>query len=481
MQLIKKKLPEPKPHPVIYEVNLTVDVEVVEAFDEWLHDHTQDMLAIPGFISANTSVVDDQNEKTRQRVVQYRLSDEAALAHYLEHDAERMRGKALEKFGENFTATRRVLSIAEAALAEQVTCANCGNELSGRFCQVCGQREEPRVPTLLSIASEATNAFLGLESKLWRTIALLLFRPGQLTVAYLSGKRQKYTSPLRLYLLFSIAAFAYFSFFGNLEMFNENITSSQFANQDASNQNTNTQDNLEDLLSDKENSLKVALPFLSSEANLNIEQKIKSVGTKIKKDLEEGNAEKVINHFINLLPKALLLFLPFIALAFKILYIGSGKYYIEHLIYLLHNHAFLFSILIGTAMMSELVDVYPWTESVLALTLLFGFLYYLGNYFYPPLRRLFTRSRIKSVIYSLVILGIMYGLLRLTMAQGITVVFAILWVFYIPYYIYRSMRVVYQYSAWVTIPSFVLMFMVYLSMFVSMLILSVAFAGYTYG
>ena len=40
------------PHPVIYEVNLTVDVEVVEAFDEWLHDHTQDMLAIPGFISA---------------------------------------------------------------------------------------------------------------------------------------------------------------------------------------------------------------------------------------------------------------------------------------------------------------------------------------------------------------------------------------------------------------------------------------------
>ena len=201
-----------EPGPVIYEVNLTVDVEIVEQFDEWLNQHTEEMLAIPGFVSAATSVPDVENEYQKYRCVQYRLSDQSAFDHYLECHAEEMRAKSLQGFEGRVTVERRVLSVAQAALAKQGVCANCDAELSGRFCSVCGQREEPRVPTIGAVASEITNELFGIESKLWRSIGLLLFWPGRLTRVYLSGKRQKYMSPVRLYLLFSLATFSSFTF-----------------------------------------------------------------------------------------------------------------------------------------------------------------------------------------------------------------------------------------------------------------------------
>ncbi|MFT6389183.1 MAG: hypothetical protein ACJAUP_002573, partial [Cellvibrionaceae bacterium] len=58
---------------VIYEVNLSIDVDVIDRFDEWLHQHTEEMLAIPGFISAATSVPDVDDESQKHRCVQYRL------------------------------------------------------------------------------------------------------------------------------------------------------------------------------------------------------------------------------------------------------------------------------------------------------------------------------------------------------------------------------------------------------------------------
>ena len=52
-----------------------------------------------------------------------------------------------------------------------------------------------------------------LDSKIFRTLGVLVFQPGKLTTAYLEGKRQRYVSPVRLYLvLFAIALFIYSTF-----------------------------------------------------------------------------------------------------------------------------------------------------------------------------------------------------------------------------------------------------------------------------
>jgi hypothetical protein len=48
------------------------------------------------------------------------------------------------------------------------------------------------------------GAYLATEGALWRTLALLLFKPGELTRQYLAGRRRHYVLPLRLYLTISV-------------------------------------------------------------------------------------------------------------------------------------------------------------------------------------------------------------------------------------------------------------------------------------
>lgn len=460
---------------VIYEVNLSVDVDVIERFDEWLQLHTKEMLAIPGFISAATSVPDVDDESQKHRCVQYRLSDKAALDDYLNHHAERMRNKADLAFEGKFTAKRRVLSIAEAALAEHSNCANCGAELTGRFCTVCGQREEPRVPTIQSVLGEFTNEVFGIESKLWRSFRLLLFKPGQLTLVYLSGMRQKYMSPLRLYLLFSIATFAYFALLNNQGLFDVSIEASD--NQEMITGVENEMPNTDSTSISEDGSTSSSLP---GEVDSEIERRVRSTIVSIQKDIDAGNRQAVISKFIKPLPKALFLFLPFIALLLKFLYLGSGKYYVEHLVYVLHNHAFLFAILLFTTFVSQIVSHQPQFEIFIALGITLVFAIYAFRPLHGFLVEKFSKSRVKAVLYLLVISTLFTLLFRSALSSGISTIFVLMWGLYVPYYVYRSMRVVYQRPRWVTLPTLAVISVMYLVLLLIMLLGSAFFVGITY-
>ncbi|MFZ5544798.1 MAG: DUF3667 domain-containing protein [Pseudomonadota bacterium] len=48
---------------------------------------------------------------------------------------------------------------------------------------------------------------MAVEGALWRTLKLLLFKPGQLTREYLAGRRRRYVLPLRIYLTASFLFF----------------------------------------------------------------------------------------------------------------------------------------------------------------------------------------------------------------------------------------------------------------------------------
>src|SRR5258708_2958615 len=83
-------------------------------------------------------------------------------------------------------------------------CRNCGAATLGAYCHACGQSTRERVPTVREFVHEFIGHYVALEGPLWRTLALLLFRPGELTRHYLGGKRASYVLPLRLYLTFSV-------------------------------------------------------------------------------------------------------------------------------------------------------------------------------------------------------------------------------------------------------------------------------------
>ncbi len=86
-------------------------------------------------------------------------------------------------------------------------CLNCGSSAVADFCAHCGQRNmDMRVPAR-DLALDAVEDGLSLDSRMARTVLPFLFRPGFLTVEWTSGRRARFSSPLRLYLLASFAFF----------------------------------------------------------------------------------------------------------------------------------------------------------------------------------------------------------------------------------------------------------------------------------
>lgn len=69
------------------------------------------------------------------------------------------------------------------------------------------------MPPVGHYLKELLHEAIALDSKIIRTVPALLFRPGFLTNEYLAGRRSRYLTPSRLYLLVAIVVFF---FMGNM-------------------------------------------------------------------------------------------------------------------------------------------------------------------------------------------------------------------------------------------------------------------------
>lgn len=96
--------------PVVYEVNLDVESAIADEYRTWLQAHVADMLALPGFVSAELlEVIEPVTDSRAAFCVHYRLRDAAALEAYLHEHAARMRAEGVARFGDRFRAGRRIL------------------------------------------------------------------------------------------------------------------------------------------------------------------------------------------------------------------------------------------------------------------------------------------------------------------------------------------------------------------------------------
>jgi hypothetical protein len=96
---------------------------------------------------------------------------------------------------------------AREARPRPAACLNCGSTLVEAFCAACGQRNvDMRIPAR-DLALDAVEDGLSLDSRVGRTVIPFLLRPGFLTVEWTSGRRARFSSPLRLYLLASFVFF----------------------------------------------------------------------------------------------------------------------------------------------------------------------------------------------------------------------------------------------------------------------------------
>jgi Protein of unknown function (DUF3667) len=87
-------------------------------------------------------------------------------------------------------------------------CRNCGAVLHGRFCAACGQEARPLDPPFREVARDIGHELLDVDGRLLRSIRQLFLAPGFLTRELFMGRRVRWVTPLRLYLIFSVAYFA---------------------------------------------------------------------------------------------------------------------------------------------------------------------------------------------------------------------------------------------------------------------------------
>lgn len=94
-------------------------------------------------------------------------------------------------------------------------CLNCGSRLTGNFCANCGQKAHVHRSVRAFFQDLLQNLF-NFEGKIWRTLPMLVWRPGEMTRRYIAGERARFVSPIALYLFTVFAMFAVLNFTGTL-------------------------------------------------------------------------------------------------------------------------------------------------------------------------------------------------------------------------------------------------------------------------
>jgi len=252
------------------------------------------------------------------------------------------------------------LTIAVSRLAGSPACLNCGTELKGPFCYYCGQPDKNLMRFFPALLRELLEDTFDFDSRFLRTIKPLLFKPGKLTRDYLDGRRFRYVPPLRLYIFSSIAFF-----FLAAMLASNSIQINSDSGEDVDTVITGIQiggEDIEDLhtkeatAEEEDNSITfndkpwdretnpLIIPLAPDWVNDWVNNEI---GESPEKGRQiEKNPDLIKDKVFDVFPMTMFVLLPIVALLFKFWYLFAKKYYVEHLIFALHNHAFLFVVLL---------------------------------------------------------------------------------------------------------------------------------------
>ncbi len=115
----------------------------------------------------------------------------------------------MDELGKSFSAAEGLVDAEQGAAKKTVNenCLNCGTKLQDIFCHHCGQKDIPKRQTLRELIENFIGSFYSFESKFFRTVRYLLFKPGFLPVEYTAGRRESYYHPARAYVFISFVFF----------------------------------------------------------------------------------------------------------------------------------------------------------------------------------------------------------------------------------------------------------------------------------
>jgi hypothetical protein len=423
---------------LIYEVECQLDPDVVADYDAWLPGHVRDVLACPGFHGASIESPETPPGERPRRRVRYRVEGAAALDNYLENDATRLRTETAQRFGGRVNCERRVFKPRHELTPparEPGRCLNCGTVVEGRHCAQCGQAADAHVLSMKEVMGDVTHSLLHLDSRVWRTLQLLVRRPGELTREFIAGRHQSYIPPFRLYLAVSIIYFALSALLPEsglldvdapviLDDGSETAVAKPAPRAPAELKDVTgelrkelaaegvPQEDIDEALK-RDGSCKVSI-FGDTPNSTDLERALSRACENIKRDRGRHLAER----FAATAPKLMFLFLPLIAAAAMLFYWRPRRLYAEHLVLFLHNHAFTFLLLAVTAILNEIAELKFPFAGVLNLVM-FLMWCWLPYYVYRSMRVVYGNGRALTVLKFFTISTIYFVLLGITMLGGL--------------------------------------------------------------
>jgi hypothetical protein len=350
-------------------------------------------------------------------------------------------------------------------------CPNCYYPLPhfGSFCAHCGQKYTDGKVTFGSLVRDFFAGVLNLENRLWRTLGALLV-PGKLTKAFFKGQQNRYVTPLRLFFITALIFFAsityggqklsnafvqeatqeqrrenYFSLFlDELRLTADTLGQQLPAYPDAPQVLDSLYQRLHGTVPD---SMDIGIVIQFGKAS----QDITSFPV-AKKDIANMSPDSLVNAYAtdrtylerlilrqNLrlqqqgasfmgyvgsqMVWMMLLMMPVLALILKLLYIRHRKYYyVEHLIFSFHTHAFLFSFLTVGMLLEYFFTFFSapphWLPDGLCDALKVVLVAGIPVYFYLSMLKVYGQSKIKT--FAKFVLLVFFYLILFSFAISLT-------------------------------------------------------------
>ncbi|MEN0003051.1 MAG: DUF3667 domain-containing protein [Bacteroidota bacterium] len=268
-------------------------------------------------------------------------------------------------------------------------CRNCFYPLARKanYCPHCGQKYTLGKLTVRELLDEFFEAILNVDSKIFQSV-ITLFKPGRLTKAYFDGQHKRYVHPLRIFLVTAILFFAVLGYVFYDEMhdslqqttqeYRERGYSSQIMDRlQSARGGIEIQFGSSRIVSSAIDSLLQEMPYIGEDTmglnymvlqdnytldvkNVQFARKDVAVRDReallddygvegfwarmqirqlLKIDEEGGNFAQFI---LGKLIWMVLLMMPMLALILKLLYWRRDRYFVEHLVFSFHYHAFAF-------------------------------------------------------------------------------------------------------------------------------------------
>lgn len=347
---------------------------------------------------------------------------------------------------------------------KEKNCLNCGAEVQGRYCHICGQENIEPKESFWHLITHFVYDVTHFDGKFFSTLKYLLFRPGFLSHEYLRGRRASYLHPIRMYVFTS--AFFFLIFFSmNKQEDVVHVTETKYTAATVIRK-------LEKKKKSLEATLKDSLPLIAgmavekqlhqTDSLLEMIRKDTSKAANISKEIDEGSTfniydadlkykslaqydsiqaclpapqkdgyierkitrqvlhlrEKyqgdgkaemnaVLEKFRHLFPQMLFVSLPLIALLLQLLYVRKKQYYyVNHVIFSIHLYCGTFIIILIGMLLNYLTGLVGWKNQdwTSMLAMLWG-----GVFWYKSMRNFYEQRRGKTILkYFLLLLSALF-------------------------------------------------------------------------